>query len=199
MKHHPPHRHRSQAQLQQEIREGIALQGFALRHVLEADDEPAFSYTVGLHTQQSQRPELLISGLHIETRVAWLLELGFRMQGPPPLHTRRQIALSQGVPLERLDFPPGGQIFQPGVCYRGLADNDLPACFGLVAREQYAAHFGQALAFHGSATFPVLQLVWTDPQGHFPWDRNFDQKWSQRQRLLFDPQIILPLREEQAG
>src|SRR5690242_13625533 len=83
-----PHRHFSMDALQQQIREGITLQGFAIRHVLSSGKEPEYSYSVGLHVPGSIRPELFISGLSVHTRIAWLLELGFRIQGPPPLATR---------------------------------------------------------------------------------------------------------------
>src|SRR5512146_1155005 len=109
--HH--HIHLSQHEQQQQIREGIALQGFALRHVLASADEPAYSYTIGLFTPGSQKPELVLSGLSTALRVAWLLDLGFRIQGPPPLATRQQMAREQGVTLDSLVFPKGGVVFEP--------------------------------------------------------------------------------------
>src|SRR5690242_1760705 len=97
--------------LQQHIRESIRLQGFAIRHVLASPQEPAFSYTVGLHRPGSRRPEIVISGLSPQTRVDWLLDIGFRIQGPPPLATCRQMARAQGVRLQDLRFPAGGSEF----------------------------------------------------------------------------------------
>jgi hypothetical protein len=181
------HIHVPMAVLQQQIRESIALQGFALRHVLASKQEPAFSYTVGLHRPGSRRPEIVISGLAVQTRVAWLLEIGFRIQGPPPLETCRQMARAQGVRLRDLHFPPGGCVFMPGKRYLDLAANGLPTCFAEVAQEHYATHFGQAQVFHGEHRFPVLQLVWSDPNGVFPWEDAFEQRWRDKQTLLFDP------------
>lgn len=175
------HIHVSQHEQQGQIREGIALQGFALQHVLASAEEPAFSYTVGLAAPGTARPELVISGLHTVTRVAWLLDIGFRMQGPPPPETRQRLARLQGrVPV----FPAGGERFVPGKRYRDLADQGLPTCFAEVARAYYETHLGQAIAFHGGTAFPVLQVIWPDPHGFFPWEPSFDQHWQPRQRLL---------------
>lgn len=74
MKHH---RHLSMDALQREILHGIAFQGFAIRHVEPSGNEPEFTYTVGLHTPGSMKPELFMSGLSRETRVHWMLHLGF--------------------------------------------------------------------------------------------------------------------------
>ena len=183
----PKQIHIPQHEQQRQIREGIALQGFALRHVLASESEPAFSYTVGLHTPGSTTPELLISGLKIETRVAWLLDLGFRIQGPPKLSARQQMARAHGVPLRSLVFPSGGEVFVPGKRYCNLAGAGLPTLFATVAPEHYDAHLGQAIVFHRTSAFPVLQVVWPDTCGSFPWEDLFEQRFQGRQRLLFEP------------
>jgi hypothetical protein len=168
------------------------LQGFAVRHVLASEQAPAFSYTVGLHTPGSQKPEVVISGLKTESRVDWLLAIGFRIQGPPPLKTRQQMAKAQGVSLETLVFPPGGAVFQPGERYRDLAGNGLSTVFAEVGREGMESHLGQAMVFHQSQAFPVLQLVWPDPHGFFPWEETFDPRFHSKQQLLFDPHRLFP-------
>jgi hypothetical protein len=192
-----PHRHVSMAVLQKEIQEGIALQGFAIRHVLPSNTESEFTYTVGLHLPGSPRPELFMSGLSRETRAQWMLHLGFLIQGPPPLATQREMALAQGVPVESLTFPVGGLVFQTGIRYPDLAGNGLPTCFGEVDQHYYEDYFGQALVFHKTAAFPVLQVVWPDTHGHFPFEPAFERCFQGKQHLLFDPQRYLPLREVQ--
>lgn len=191
------HMHLPQTVQQQQIREDIALQGFALRHVLAAGEEPAFSYTVGLSAPGTQKPELVISGLHTATRVAWLLDIGFRIQGPPPLETRRRLARLQG---SAPTFPPGGEVFVPGKRYLDLAEQELPTCFAEVAPAHYETHLGQAMAFHGATSFPVLQVIWPDPQGFFPWEEAFDQRWQGKQHLLCDLlALIARWRENEAA
>lgn len=195
-----PHSHHcvSLQELQAQIRAGIALQGFALRHVLASEHEPAFSYTVGLSAPGSSRPEILISGLSVEARATWLLEIGFQIQGPPPLATRRQMARVQGVALDALTFPPGGAAFHPGKRYGDLAESGLPLCFGEITPEYYETHLGQAIAFHRTTAFPVLQLIWSDPRGAFPWEKAYEARMRKAQRLLCDPQRFLPLRDAEA-
>jgi hypothetical protein len=136
-----------------------------------------------------------MSGLSRETRVQWMLHLGFLIQGPPPLEIQQRMALTQGVQVESLTFPVGGQAFQPGVRYPDLAGNGLPTCFGEVEQQYYESYFGQALAFHGTAAFPVLQVVWPDAQGCVPFEPTDLRRFQGKQRLLFDPQRYLPLRE----
>lgn len=182
-------------EIQAEIRASIDLQGFAIRHVLPSKDEPGFISTVGLYRQGLNRPELFISGLRPDIGVAWLLDLGFRIQGPPPLNTRKQMARVQGVAVHSLVFPPGGQTFLPGRRYRDLADSGLPTCFGEVEEHYYADHFAPAMAFHHGQPFPVLQMVWADTRGVFPWEDGFERRFLGKQRLLFDPQLSLPLIE----
>lgn len=191
--HH--HRHFSMKTLQKQIRDGIALQGFAIRHVISCGKAPECTYTVGLHTPGSSMPELFMSGLSRHMRVQWMLSLGFLIQGPPPGEAQQRLAERQGVPVETLLFPPGGRMFRPGVRYLDLAGNGLPTCFGEVEQRYYADHFGQAIVFHRTQTFPVLQVVWSDTRGRFPWDQDFQRRLQDEQCLLFDPQRFLPLKE----
>jgi hypothetical protein len=181
--------------LQRQIREDIARQGFSLRHVISSN-QPEWTYTVGLHTKGSSRPELFMRGLSRAARVAWMLHLGLLIQGPPPLSTRQRQAQAAGVPVEALSYPAGGRVFQPGVCYLDLAAQGLPTCFGEVEPQYYEAYLGQAIVFHQPDTFPILQVVWSDREGHFPWEEGADPRVRNQQRLLFDPQRSLPLRKE---
>src|SRR5690242_2056248 len=153
------HQHPSKEEQLAHIHAGIALQGFALLHVLATRQEPAYSYTVGLHKPAGNQPELVISGLRTELRVAWLLDLGFRIQGPPPLATRERIARQQGIPLAAQVYPPGGTIFESGKCTLDLAGNNLPTFFATVDPAAYETHLGQAILFHQTHTFPALQVV----------------------------------------
>ena len=126
-----------------------------------------------------------------------MLHLGFLIQGPSPLETQRQMALAQSVLVESLTFPGGGQVFQQGVRYPDLAGNGLPTCFGEVDPKHYEDYFGLALVFHKTAVFLVLQVVWPDTQGHFPFEPIFERRFQGKQRLLFDPHRYLLLREVQ--
>ena len=199
MPHHDPYqhqcRHYSMEQLQQQIRQDIGRQTFSIRHVLSDGVHPEFTYTVGLHGPDSPFPELFMSGLRVETRVGFMLSLGFTMKGPPPLEVRQKMAWDNSVSVADLTFPPGGVVFEPGKMYREYSDNELPMCFGQVEQRYYEDLLGQAVVFHGHAAFPALQMVWSDRAGHFPWDQDYDPRPRFKQQLLFDPRQYLPLKE----
>jgi hypothetical protein len=41
-----------------------------------------------------------------------------------------------------------------------------------------------AIWYYRSSPFPVLQLVWPDPAGLFPWEDGFDERYRKRQPTL---------------
>ena len=56
------------------------------------------------------------------------------------------------------------------------------ACaFRTVDKTHYHEYLGYARWFYGGDDFPVLQLVWPDKNGRFPWDADFADslRWSQ--------------------
>ena len=71
----------------------------------------------------------------------------------------------------------------------------MPTCFGEVGRHYYEDYVGQAQVFHKTPAFPVLQVVWLDTQGHFPFEPFFEYRFQGKQHILFDPKRYLPLRE----
>jgi len=50
----------------------------------------------------------------------------------------------------------------------------------------YREFLGTALWFYRSVgyEFPVLQIVWPDKRGRFPWDSDFDERARERQPVL---------------
>lgn len=156
---------------------------------------PPFTYTVGLHQQDSPFPELFISGLSMLTRVHFLLLLGFTMKGPPSHSIQRRMAREQGVSVDALSFPPDGVLFEPGMQYREFTANELPMCFGPVEKQFYEELLGQAVVFHGHADFPTFQMVWSDTHGRFPWEVGYRSGTRFQQQILFDPKPFLPLKD----
>jgi hypothetical protein len=60
----------------------------------------------------------------------------------------------------------------------------------------YPNYLGYAGWFYdGTFDFPVLQLVWPDKQGNFPWDDKFNPDWKFKQPLL-DRNIDFKFYEE---
>jgi Domain of unknown function (DUF4262) len=190
MTQHDEHGHHHD---QEGIAAMVAYQGFALLHGATPSGS-GWTHTIGLYDQESSRPELFICGLSIQLRVQWLLDLGFRIKGPPSPQALADEAKALGDPVTRLWYPPGGCVFEPGRIYR-LAQEELPGCFGRVEQQYYETFLWHACAYHGHANFPALQYVFSDPSGWFPWRENCDPRTRQAQLLLFDPQQYLPLIE----
>jgi hypothetical protein len=59
-------------------------------------------------------------------------------------------------------------------------------CFVEVPGEAYRPHFGTALWFYGTARlpFPILQIVWPDREGRFPWETGYDTSLKRYQPVL---------------
>jgi hypothetical protein len=107
---------------------------------------PAFSYSIGLF-HQYQHPEILIVGL-----------------GHSLMH-----ALINGV----RDEIQAGARFVPGVrCPGIIADFDCE--FRTVHPARYPELVGYARWFYRGDDFPLIQCVWPDRQGRFPWDPDVD-------------------------
>jgi hypothetical protein len=193
MTQHDEHAHHHD---QQGIEEMVRYQGFALFHGRAASGG-GWTHTIGLYDAATGRPELFLCGLTIQLRVHWLLDLGFQWKGPPSREAIEDEARARGVPVTRVWYPPGGRVFEPGRIYR-FAQGDLPGCFGRVDRRYYEEFLWHACAYHGHAEFPVLQYVFSDPSGWFPWQDECEPRTRSAQVLLFDPQQYLPLRDEGA-
>lgn len=48
----------------------------------------------------------------------------------------------------------------------------------------YSDNLSWALSHYQNNEFPCLQLVWTDKQGNYPWDKDFDAQLIVKQPLL---------------
>lgn len=75
-----------------------------------------------------------------------------------------------------------GERFEPGVNYTEFSAG-YPAQFIKVHPANYDSWFGQAWGYNGS-DLDVLQMVWTDTKGKFPWEEGFEEKFRDKQVLL---------------
>jgi hypothetical protein len=124
---------------------------------IDADGEgPGYAFSVGLfHTLQ--HPEIIIFGLPNE-RVAELINIiGIQVQG--------------------------GARFNAGDQSNDIVDG-FPVAFTDVPKNVYKEYVGYALWFYKSFDFPVLQCVWPDKSGLFPWQEGYDRSFIQLQPLL---------------
>jgi hypothetical protein len=58
--------------------------------------------------------------------------------------------------------------------------------FRHVERERYTEYLGYALWFYEGPDFPILQCVWPDDAGCYPWESQFPQALQARQPVLTD-------------
>jgi hypothetical protein len=141
------------------VREKVDEHGWFVMQVMagEEPDEPAFAYTIGLHSSYGH-PELIIVGLRIDLMLALLNVCGNRIKAGERLPVDE--------PFDRvLDGYP--------VCLRTV-----------FTAESRREHVGYATWFHGGDDFRLLQLVWPDKQGRFPGEPDAAPIMATQQPLL---------------
>jgi hypothetical protein len=123
--------------------------GWAVIHVLPSAADPdiatPFAYTVGLTAHGY--PELLIAGLPTQIAHALLNDLASRVYDKAERCTQGQHIsdLITGYEAIIVEGPPTEELL-PGV----------------------------AIAHYGRDQVRLQQIVWPDPQGHFPWDAGYN-------------------------
>jgi Domain of unknown function (DUF4262) len=90
-----------------------------------------------------------------------------------------------GVINDVCDHAAKGKKFVAGdVCDDLLLEHKV--CFVEVPAQAYRPYFGTALWFYGTArlSFPILQIVWPDRKGRFPWETGYDATLKKYQPVL---------------
>lgn len=126
-------------------------------HIQGVTDKPQFAYTVGLN--DLQRPEVIVFSLPWEGASAILNDIAKRVRDDG-------WTIPVGEPVE------------------GIVSG-FPVVFIQVDQENISKYFGVGRRYAGGEfTTSPLQLVWPDPNGKFPWDDEWDPKYSDFQPLL---------------
>ncbi|PCI35083.1 MAG: hypothetical protein COB60_04225 [Flavobacteriaceae bacterium] len=125
---------------------------------IESDGyNPGFGYSIGL-VKEFNHPELIIIGLNPESTGA--------------------IINNAKDEIEK------GTKFIEGINYPGFLV-ELPVQFLEVKKEHYPDYLGYAGWYNdNSIDFPSLQIVWTDREGIFPWESEFNENFKFKQPLL---------------
>jgi len=127
--------------------------GLHIINVMEDEDLPGFSYSVGLwHTYK--HPEILIIGLKNELAM-WILN---------------EIAHRNKNGLEQL---------QPQHHYDGFIENHQCKFF-TIPQHHYKNYVGWNLWLYNGDDFPLLQCVWPTTDGVFPYEEDapdWFKKW----------------------
>jgi len=137
--------------------------------LIEADNYmPAFVYSIGLF-KKFGHPEIICFGLKTEVMASIL--------------------------NHACDLIKNGEILTVDKSYRGFLEG-FSIQFIKVDKEYYLNYVGYAGLFYNQTfDFPLLQLVWTDKQNNFPWDKDFNPDWIFKQPLL-DRNIDFKFYEE---
>lgn len=129
--------------------------------------KPPHSYTIGL-LERFDHPEIAVTGLSFAVAQSLLNDLGKRIAGDP-------------------DAGRAGERLADGQVIADIAN--FPAVLRAIHPSHFAAWFGRGVEQAGEKgkRFAALQLVWPDPQGHFPWDAEFDEAYRLYQPPLYEP------------
>lgn len=147
------------SQYKKQLEALVAQFGWAVQGVFAnpAAAEPSFSYTIGLY-RTHQHPEIVVFGVPPETARTILNHIGRR-------------------------FALGGELLVPGVRYDEILEG-FPVVFIPARTDEVASRMFAFDWFYKGTTPPVLQLVWTDAAGLFPWEAGVDHRFDQAQPLL---------------
>ncbi len=130
--------------------------GCSVIHVAAEDELPPFSYSVGIEAS-SGAPEVVVIGLKQQLAHFIVNEYNRRIR-------------------------TGDQI-QPGNRYEGFLEGfDVAAA--TVDPSHYDEYFGQNLRYYSGRDFRVLQLIYPNKNGVWPWQREADQWFKSWQPIL---------------
>lgn len=120
-------------------------------------DTPGWAFSIGVFKTLGW-PEIIVFGLDQEV-AHWLInEVGRRAKE------------------ERATYAPGDQV-------SGLLEG-VSCRFERVLGKWYVPFLGTALWYYFGPNFPVLQCIWPDHDGNYPWEEGFRKSWHWAQPLL---------------
>ncbi len=128
---------------------------------------PSFAYTIGLW-QTYKHPEIISFGLTVKTLHIVLNNAG------------EQVKEGKSIEINKTyhDFFESSR-----TKFIKLDPKNIPD------------YFGTAINYYKTREFPAIQLIWTDRNDQFPWDKNYESEFKFRQPLL-DRNAKFKFREE---
>ncbi|MEE4382372.1 MAG: DUF4262 domain-containing protein [Pseudomonadales bacterium] len=135
----------------QKALDDIAEYGCHIIHVLEEDDLPGFSYSIGIQEREGQ-PELIVTGLNRDL-AHWIInEYNHRVRA--------------------------GERFSTEAFYEGFLEG-FDVTFRRVEKEHFHEHFGRGIWLYDGLEFEVLQLIYPSTSGVWPWEEEAsdEYKW----------------------
>jgi hypothetical protein len=131
--------------------------GCHVLHIMEEDDLPEFTYSVGIE-RASAAPEAVVVGLRRELSHSMINEYNRRIRE--------------------------GEAIRPGQLYEGFLE-DFSVTFKPVEKSHYEEYFGWNRWLYSGNDFRVLQLVWPSTSGIWPWEEKASDDLRKIQPLLF--------------
>jgi Domain of unknown function (DUF4262) len=138
------------------IYQNIEKYGCHIFHILEENDLPGFSYSIGIE-QNTGHPEIIVTGLKQEFAHQIINDYNYRIRS--------------------------GRKFIPGKKYNGFLKG-FEVVFKKVEKKYYSEYFGYGRWYYKSDDFTILQLIYPNKSGLWPWDNNVDKEY-----LWFIPKL----------
>jgi hypothetical protein len=129
--------------------------GWAVIGIEEDEEGPEYCFSVGLHHTLGG-PEILLMGLDFKLAASLVNGIGEAMREGREIKAGERSEEFASVPLEFIAVDAG----------------------------HYERYVGYACWLNGGTEFPLLQCVWPDKGGRFPWEQGYDADLFERQRLL---------------
>ena len=133
--------------------------GLQIIHVFGNEDNPHFSYTVGLY-ESYLHPEIIIIGLKRELAQVLLNNMAYDIKN--------------------------GKNYTIGEFHEGVLD-DFLCYFGEVPKSEYKEAVGWAVWFYEGCDFPLIQCVYPTVSGKFAWEKNFPEDARFFCKMLVEP------------
>jgi hypothetical protein len=130
--------------------------GCSVMHIAAEDDLPPFTYSVGIK-KTSAAPEVVVIGLKEPIAHFIVNEYNRRVRA--------------------------GEVFLPGTRYAGFIEG-FEVKAERVEKSFYEEYFGRNLWLYGGASFEVLQLVYPNKSGVWPWQAEADEWFRSWQPVL---------------
>lgn len=132
--------------------------GWSIMHVFDPTGKlPNFSYSIGMY-HSIKSPEVVVYGMDDDDARNLINTIG--------------------------DFVKKGVIIEFNKPYKTFLEDSWPCIFLPVEQKNYDNHFGFDFWYYKSFNFPVLQCVWSDEKGRFPWEEEFNNKIKHLQVVL---------------
>lgn len=126
----------------------------------EQGKDPDFAYSIGFFHCMGH-PEVILFGLPLDTCMKAINVIGFDVKD--------------------------GIRYQIDHVYEGILRAPHRCCFKEVALRYYRDYVGYALWFYEVDPFPLMQCVWSDEEGRFPWDSGCASYVIESQPALYLP------------